>query len=75
MPVIIIHEGKRLAIHGSLSRALRRMRLYPVGAAIVDVRTGRELAIRMHRDWYPTRINSTPGAGVGGYPDEAVPCL
>ena len=51
--ILITHNGKRLGLHGSLSRALRCLARYPVGAAVIRVEDGALLARRVHRDMAP----------------------
>ncbi len=48
-PVIVTHEGKRLAIYGSHTAALKVMRRYPIGAEVRRVRDGEVLVIRVSK--------------------------
>jgi hypothetical protein len=48
-PVIVTHEGKRLAIHGSHAIALKVLRRYPIGAEVLRVRDGEVLAVRVSK--------------------------
>ena len=45
--VAIVHQSKRLAIYGSLSRALRHLRKYPIGALVIAVPSGSVLCERV----------------------------
>lgn len=46
-PVIVTHNGKRLAIHGSHAVALKVLRRYPKGTQVHRVRDGELLATRV----------------------------
>ena len=48
-PVIVTHEGKRLAIYGSHTAALKALRRYPNGAKVHRVRDGAHLVTRVSK--------------------------
>jgi hypothetical protein len=64
--VIVTHQGHRLAIHGSASRAYRVLARYPEGSQVVTVPGGVVLSTVISRFRHPARLDFTGQTGVAG---------